>query len=220
MPAAEKFADWVTHEVLPSIRKYGYYKINEEHKAILDKINAKLKRLKNAKKHVDEENIRLKRDLKKEIFPKGGLVYAIDYSTNKKEAYKIGMTEDMNKRKEIYNSHTINKQPVAFYTETKCPRSLEWCIRGLLYDFRYKNRKDFYVCSLKRVKLAFKSCTCGSKKVNYSKKSGSKTNNKIQKGGSFSIYDSKIITKEITKTMTEHNKIKSKISTLNKKIYD
>lgn len=54
-------------------------------------ITKKLKRLKNAKKHVDKENNKLKRDLKKEIFPKGGLVYAIVYSTDKKEAYKIGM---------------------------------------------------------------------------------------------------------------------------------
>lgn len=65
----------------------------------------------------------------------------------------------MNKRKEIYNSHTLNEQSVAFYTETKYPRSLEWRVRGLLYDYQYKDRKDFYVCSLKRVKLAFKSCT-------------------------------------------------------------
>lgn len=111
---------------------------------------------------MDEENKILRQDLKKEIFPKGCLVYAIDYSTDKYEIYKIGMTENMSKRKEVYNSHTLDKKSVAFYLETKCPRSLEWCVRGLLYDYRYQDKRDYYICSLKKIKLAFNACTSGS----------------------------------------------------------
>ena len=35
LPAAKKFKRWVTHEVLPSIRKYGYYHMNTEKKMTL-----------------------------------------------------------------------------------------------------------------------------------------------------------------------------------------
>lgn len=30
LPSAEDFKDWVTHEVLPSIRKYGYYRVDNK----------------------------------------------------------------------------------------------------------------------------------------------------------------------------------------------
>ena len=34
-PEAKKFKRWVTHEVLPSIRKYGYYSVTAEKKLII-----------------------------------------------------------------------------------------------------------------------------------------------------------------------------------------
>ena len=64
----------------------------------------------------------------------------------------------MNQRKEVINTHTFNKLPVAYYIETNCPKSMENCVRSLLYDFRYKDRKDFYICPLRKVKLAFNCC--------------------------------------------------------------
>ena len=33
LPSAQKFTSWVTHEVLPSIRRYGYYKVPKPPKA-------------------------------------------------------------------------------------------------------------------------------------------------------------------------------------------
>ena len=46
----------------------------------------------------------------------------------------------------------------------------------MLYDYRYKNKKDFYLCDLKIIKKAVKNC----------KKS---INNMNQKGGSISEID-------------------------------
>ena len=34
-PEAKKFKRWVTHEVLPAIRKYGYYSVKKEEKTVL-----------------------------------------------------------------------------------------------------------------------------------------------------------------------------------------
>ena len=35
LPVAKKFKRWVTHEVLPSIRKYGYYSMAAEKKMVI-----------------------------------------------------------------------------------------------------------------------------------------------------------------------------------------
>lgn len=148
---AKKIRKWITHEVLPSIRKYGYYKLKnkyENEKIDLFKQINYLKKLKN----------QMKLDLKKEKFPNGGLVYVIDYSDNELEAYRIGMTTNMNKRKQIYNTHNLHNNKIVFFKKSACPIRLETCVRAMLYDYRYKNRKDFYLCDLSIIKKAFKSC--------------------------------------------------------------
>ena len=220
LPAAEKFSDWVTYDVLPSIRKYGYYKLSGDYEKIIKNLNIKLKRLSTAKINVDKENILLKQDLRKEIFPKGGLVYAIDFSTDTEEVYRVGMTMNMKNRKEVINSHTLHKQPVAFYLETNCPRQLETCIRCMLYDFRYMDRKDFFICSLQRIKMAFRSCARNITKMKNKSCSGSKTS-KNQKGGNkFTLINTRAISQEITNTMLLRDKTQKKINKLNKIIYE
>jgi prophage antirepressor-like protein len=152
MPAAINFTDWITHKVLPSIRKYGSYKLKIEYENkltnILDKIN-----------YLEEENVKIKKDLKKESFPNGGIVYAIDYSINNENIYRIGMTTNMSARKQIYDTHTFHKHDVVLIKETNCPIKLEMCIRALLYDFRYRDNKDFYICNLNKIKSVFKTCS-------------------------------------------------------------
>lgn len=217
LSAAEKFSDWITYDILPSIRKYGYYKVSEEQNKIIKNLNIKIKRLSNMKNRVGEENAKLKKDLRKEIFPKGGLVYAIDFSTDTEEIYRIGMSTNMKNRKEVINSHTLNKKNVVFYLETGCPRQLESCVRSLLYDFRYKDNKDFYICPLNRIKLAFRSCVQDIKKIKNNVCSGSKTN---QKGGSgFTIINTRLISQEIMNAIMLRDKSCEKINKLNKKIY-
>lgn len=221
MPMAKKFTDWVTEQVLPSIRKYGKYKLSQEHTQQIKILNTKIKRLATMKKNADNEIKTLKQNLKKEKFPTGGLVYVIDFSTNKKEIYRIGRTTNMNRRKEVTNSHTLHKQPVVYFVETKNPAVLEGCVRSLLYNFRYKDQKDFYVCSIKKIKSAFSSCVRGSKKINYKKYSGSKSQkSKTQKGGSISIPDTNIISREIRASRDEIDRLNKKIIKLNKIIFD
>lgn len=106
MKAAEQFTDWVTHDVLPSIRKYGSYKIKKESEKKLAAIMQKMNFLEKENKKINEENKKvhhhnnkLKNDLKKEKYPSGGLVYAIDHSTKDEEAYRLGMTHNMKTRK-------------------------------------------------------------------------------------------------------------------------
>jgi prophage antirepressor-like protein len=147
LPKAKKFKRWITSQVIPSIRKFGYYKLQKDHSKEVSSILKKVDELKN-----------LKQELKKEKYPTGGVIYAIDYSTEDREIYRIGMTKDMKNRKKLYDTHSVVKRNVVLIHETTCPIKLETCLRALLYDNRVKNRKDFYECSLGLLKRALNAC--------------------------------------------------------------
>jgi hypothetical protein len=98
------------------------------------------------------QNKLLKTNMKIEKFP-GGVVYVVeDYDINQEIIYKIGKTDDMNKRIKIYNTHSIHNKHVAYYVDIKCPLQLETCLKSMLYKYRIKNRKDFFNCSLIKIK--------------------------------------------------------------------
>jgi hypothetical protein len=68
------------------------------------------------------------------------------------------MTTDMNKRKKIHDTHTFHKHTVVYYKLFECPQSLENCVRSMLYSYRYRDKKDFYQCSLNIIKKAIMKC--------------------------------------------------------------
>lgn len=159
---AQKFSDWVTEDVLPSIRKYGYYKMKKSYEKdkndLLEKIN-----------YLEKQNKLMIADMKKEKYPNGALVYIIDYSDDEnyeKNVYRLGSTEDMNKRKKIYDTHTLHKKPVIEKYFTEKAVRFEMCIRSMLYDYRYKNKKDFFLCDKDIIKKAFKNCKNSIKNMN------------------------------------------------------
>lgn len=128
-----------------------------------------------------KQNKILNNDLKKEKFPMGGVVYVIDYSHDDEEIYRIGMSGNMKTRKRLYNTHTLHNHNIVFIKKTSCPIKLETCLRSLLYDYRYKNKKDFYICSLNKIKNAFKYCENNIRKCSVNQSGGgSKTNKKIR----------------------------------------
>jgi hypothetical protein len=53
---------------------------------------------------------------------------------------------------------------VVFIQDFNCPIRLESCLKYKLYDVRYFNnnriKKDFYQCSLKRIKKYISDCIC------------------------------------------------------------
>lgn len=221
LPTAEKFVDWVTRIVLPSIRKYGWYKVNEYYKQKEKKLNTKIKRLTTMKRNADLENQKLRQNLKKNKFPTGGLFYAIDFSTPTTEIFRIGMTYNMKKRKQVIDTHTLNRHKVAFYIETQCAHQLESCIRAFLYDYRYKDNKDFYLCSLKRIKFIVRTCIRDIQKTKNFKCNGSKTSKK-QAGGnrthtiSTRTIGTQTITREINSAINQRNEHINKMRVLNR----
>lgn len=192
MKKAELFSDWVTEEVLPSIRKYGMYKLkqNIEHEKVelLDKINC-----------IEEEMKVLKKELKKDKYPDGGYAYAVDFSTKEKEIYRIGATDDLAERIKQYNTHNPYKREYVVTVENDCPVRLEYCVRGMLHEYRYKAQKDSYMCSLKIVEKAFNECKKAVQCMN-------------QKGGS------DLLKKMISDNKVKLKKLNRKINQLDKKL--
>jgi predicted GIY-YIG superfamily endonuclease len=72
--------------------------------------------------------------------------------------YRLGKTDNMNKRISIHNTHSIHNKKVVHYVELLCPLQLETCIRAMLYKYRYKNKKDYFKCGLNKIIKAFDKC--------------------------------------------------------------
>ncbi len=139
----------------------------------------------------------MKSDLKTEKYPNGALFYVVDYSEDDNEIYRIGITDDMTKRKKIYDTHMLHKRKVILKEEVKTPIQLEMCVRSLLFDYRYRDNKDFFECNKKTVEKAIIKCKKNIKSV-------------IQTGGSDMInkYNSQI------------KNMKNKLKILKKEISD
>jgi len=145
---SKKFNKWLTNEVLPKLRKKNIDTTDEEINKLLQKIN-----------ELEKHNKILQNDLKLEKFPEGAMVYVVkDYDLDGTLCYKIGKTNDMNKRIKIYNTHSIHKKEVVYYVEIKCPLQLESCIKSMLYKYKVKNKKEFFRCSLDKIIQAFNKC--------------------------------------------------------------
>ena len=162
MKKAKFFADWITNDVLPSIRKYGYYKMKKSYEGekteLLERIN-----------YLEKQQKLMKNDLKKNKFPNGALVYIIDYSDddiNVDGIFRLGKTDNLTKRKQIYDTHMLHKRKVIHTEITDKPLQFENCLRSMLYDYRYKNKKDFYICKLSVIKKAFNNCIKSIKNMN------------------------------------------------------
>lgn len=135
---------------------------------------SKISKLKKEKSKINYTN-------KRYLYPTGGVVYAIDYSTEYESIYRIGMTGNMAKRKNIYNTHTLHNHKVVLIKQTKCPIQLVSCIKAMLYNnwyyFSGKVKKDFYKCTLNKLKSSFNQCFKSIECIN-KQKGGSKTNKK------------------------------------------
>ena len=180
---AKKFVKWLTNDVLPTLRKKNIDTTDVEINKLLQKIN-----------ELETKNKLLQNDLKLEKFPDGAMVYVIeDIDIDNEKYYKIGKTDDMNKRIGIYNTHSIHNKKVVHYVELLCPLQLETCIRSMLYKYRYKNKKDYFKCDLKKIIKAFDKCMESIKCVENHIGGGSDNNNEnVTKIYKITYYENKL----------------------------
>ena len=133
MNKAKDFQLWLSNDVLPKLRKQGIYELDKKVKYKLKNLNKKIKIL--------------KKNLTKNKYPKGMHVYVIE----DEKLYKIGYTNNLKKRIQVYNTGKANKATYAYYKKTNCGYEIEICMKAMLNKYIYKSNKEFYDCDLDKI---------------------------------------------------------------------
>ena len=147
-PLARQFVNWLFNEVVPEIRRYGKYQLKEEYQAEVARLLGEIDQL-------VAQNAVMQNDLRKNKYPSGGLLYVIEEEPGE---YRIGMTFDMQKRKYIYDTHSLHKKNVVFMMEHNCPRRLEKCVVLGLEPHRYRDNKDYFIRPLQTIVAVINEC--------------------------------------------------------------
>lgn len=120
----------------------------------------------------------LEKDLKNDKFEPGDMVYIYKEVDELGEIYfRVGETENLNSRFIKHNSSSAHKKDLFVKIKTDHKKHLEECIKAHLYQYRYKDRKDYFKADPKLIKKAIGNCKIIVKEF---------TNNNIDKleGGS------------------------------------
>jgi phage anti-repressor protein len=101
--------------------------------------------------------------LNKKIYPKKPGIYIIREiritANNKKRIrYKFGSTGNLRYRMNVYNTGVSDKVDLIFFEEQLNFKVLESCVKDGLKEFAYKEGKEFFTCSLRKIKKMIKSC--------------------------------------------------------------
>lgn len=153
---ALEFKQWIWEGVVPKIREYGQYQIEQKYQKKLATLNKKL---------TEKESMieTLENNQKKPKLPNGGLVYALEPMgiIPPKNGYKmirVGKSEGMKNRLKTYNSAVPNNFRLIYYIETDHADALEYCVRSGLLKYAYRAKKDYYVCKLSELIKIFDEC--------------------------------------------------------------
>jgi phage anti-repressor protein len=129
---------------------------------------------------IEENNKKIKileNDLRKEKQPSGNICYIFEEIDELNiKYYRLGQSGDLTKRMATHNSSSVHKKVVAFKIKTDNILHYEACLRGSMYNFRYKNNKDYYKIPLDKIKYAIKNCGEVVKKLKNNIDGGEKNN--------------------------------------------
>jgi prophage antirepressor-like protein len=166
---ANRITEWITDQVMPSIRKYGEYNLTSEHKKEIEILNAKfhnmIMNLDIQLKEKDGEISVLKHNMKTKKYPVGETVYllrtievSLDLDKNEKIDIKIGSTKEMNKRKLVLDTTTKNKTQILKLIKVKNAKNIEQCTLTKLEDLLFKVKKDYVFASYNEIMRKIAEC--------------------------------------------------------------
>lgn len=148
---AREIFDWITHEVMPSLRKYGKYKSTNKIKHKIDKLN------KIIKEKNDEISI-LKHNLKKPKIREGTLVYVlrtihdnIEFDANETIKIKFGKSKKFKIRKPVYDTGNENRVQILKTIKVFNPENIERCVKTKMEKYATMKNKEFYECSYNQI---------------------------------------------------------------------
>lgn len=79
-------------------------------------------------------------------------------NNNKKYRYKLGRTNNLKERMAVYNTGSSDNVDLIYFEEILSHVIIERCIKFGLVQYAYKKNKEFYDCSLKKIKDMIISC--------------------------------------------------------------
>jgi hypothetical protein len=101
----------------------------------------------------------LENDLKKEPLPKEGYCYIyLETDELGYKYYRLGQSGNLQKRFNNHNSSSVHKKILSYKIKTDNILHFEACLRGIMFDYRYKNNKDYYKISEDKIKEAINYC--------------------------------------------------------------
>ena len=100
----------------------------------------------------------LERNLKKIEYPVEGAIYVIQLTPDDKEGFKIGKTEDMNKRLKTHKTSMKDDPTVVYIFYSSDINRLEKCVKLALQYYIYKKDKEYYKITRDEIEEAIKDC--------------------------------------------------------------
>ena len=158
---AVKISDWIFEDILPSIRKYGEYKLSKEHLIEMDKINLEMDNIRKENYDKNLEIDRLKHNMKTRKYPIGQTFYltrtieiTLDLDRDQEIDIKVGSTKNKNVRKTKLNTTVANKVQTLKVLIVKDAKNIESCVLKKMEDKLIKVKKDYLHASYNEI-MAF-----------------------------------------------------------------
>lgn len=109
--------------------------------------------------NLDKKIKLLENDLRKDNFLNEKYCYIFEEIDEIGEKYyRLGQSGNIKKRMYNHNSSSAHKKILAFKIEIENILHFEACLRGVMYDYRYKNNKDYYKIPSEDIEKAIKNC--------------------------------------------------------------
>jgi len=150
-PNATEFFNWITHDVMPSLRKYGQYKTNTNIRKQINELNKQIE-------EKTSENKILKHNLQKPKIKEGKLVYILrtienttDLDVNEKIFIKFGKTTKFKPRKAVYDTGNKNRVQILKSILVNDPDNIERCVIKKMEDYKIMHGKEYFECSYNEI---------------------------------------------------------------------
>jgi prophage antirepressor-like protein len=148
---------WLANDVLPAIKKTGYYEIDKKLKKRSKEILEKYKKIKKRDKERGQRIEQLEHNQKKIKYYDKPCVYIIRLKKhNGKHMNKFGSADDFNKRFPVYNTGVPDKMFVVDIIPVKNHRAVETAVKNMLTEFIYRKGHEYLQCSYNKILEAIK----------------------------------------------------------------
>jgi len=152
---AIQFRNDLFTNILPTIRKTGLYKLKEKDniklKAINEKLSVKIKKIEEENNYYEDKHIYKPTN--------NSYIYIIKKDIGRKKCYKIGYTDDINKRIQVYKTSKSNIKIIYYIPIIFDGKQVEDCIKNINKLHKLKNKTDeLCFLSLKQLKATIIDC--------------------------------------------------------------